>query len=88
MVGWLSWPAKDEGKEQRSREVTRKRTKQGWKERFIVSPIGEHSAGLMPSRTKEGRVEINKERRKRKTFDLKDVPCPLVFDQALILIGG
>jgi Bacterial PH domain len=41
----------------------------------------------MPSRTKEGRVEINKERKKRKTFDLRDVPCPLVFDQVLILMG-
>jgi hypothetical protein len=36
----------------------------------------------------EGRASRdNKERKKRKTFDLKDVPCPLVFDQALILMG-
>src|SRR5947208_13216558 len=46
--GCWSWAAEKEGKKQRSSEVTRKRTKQRCRARFMASSIGEHIGGKTP----------------------------------------
>ena len=53
----------------------------------MASSIEEHSGGGMPSRTKIGRVENSKGRRKGKVFSLKDVtPSPRSAERAGVAV--